>query len=229
MHLSLSPLSPLPPRPAPLPAEIFPAWLPAQHLAASWATVPLPSVTALRGTGQLPRPRAERIAAWYSGPPTADLGTVADTYELLAYEIEALAHAVTGELGVQMLVVETDDEPYADAAELCADLRERGTLRLRAASADPPHPLLANITLDRLRMVHDVLGHAALGLGFDLQSEYAAWLYCRPLFSASARPAAFCELVGAVTTHVLTGARPRLRADLPPADLLTNPDTGAFT
>ncbi|MGZ4186902.1 MAG: hypothetical protein ACXVSF_16240, partial [Solirubrobacteraceae bacterium] len=78
-----------------------------------------------------------------------------------------------------------------------------------------------NETVDHLHMVHDVLGHAALGLGFDLQCEYAAWLYCRPLFSPVAGPAAFCELAGAVTSYVLTGVRPALRADLPPAGLLT--------
>jgi hypothetical protein len=77
----------------------------------------------------------------------------------------------------------------ADAAELCGDLRRRGTMTLRAASADAPHPVLSDATVDRLRTVHDVLGHAALGLGFDLQSEYAAWLYCRHLFSRTARPA----------------------------------------
>ncbi len=69
--------------------------------------------------------------------------------------------------------------------------------------------------------VHDVFGHAALGLGFDLQSEYATWLQCRALFSPQARPAAFCELVGAVTAYVTTGEKPALTAKLPPADVLT--------
>ena len=71
-----------------------------------------------------------------------------------------------------------------------------------------------------LRVVHDVFGHAALGLGFDLQSEFATWLQCRTLFSAEARPAAFCELVGAVTAYITTGEKPGLQAKLPPAELL---------
>ena len=92
-------------------------------------------------------------------------------------------------------------------------------MKLRAASADDPTLVLSNAAIDRLRVVHDVLGHAALGLGFDLQSEYAAWLFCRPLFSRTARPAAFCELADAVTAYVHTGIRQALRADLPPAGL----------
>ena len=65
----------------------------------------------------------------------------------------------------------------------------------------------------------DVFGHAALGLGFDLQSEFATWLQCKTLFSAAARPAAFCELVGAVTAYITTGEKPGLQAKLPPAEL----------
>jgi hypothetical protein len=72
----------------------------------------------------------------------------------------------------------------------------------------------------QLRVVHDVFGHAALGVGFDLQSEFATWLQCRTLFSAEARPAAFCELVGAVTAYVVTGEKPSLQAKLPPARLI---------
>jgi hypothetical protein len=75
-------------------------------------------------------------------------------------------------------------------------------MRLRTITCDAPHPLLGNEeggVVDQLRVVHDVFGHAALGLGFDLQSEFATWLQCRTLFSADVRRAAFCELVGAVT------------------------------
>ena len=86
--------------------------------------------------------------------------------------------------------------------------------------ATRPHPLLGDGGFDQLRVVHDVFGHAALGVGFDLQSEFATWLQCRTLFSAAARPAAFCELVGAVTAYVTTGEKPGLRAKLPPAELL---------
>ena len=96
-------------------------------------------------------------------------------------------------------------------------------MKLRTIACDEPHPLLGGEeggVVDQLRVVHDVFGHAALGVGFDLQSEFATWLQCRTLFSAEARPAAFCELVGAVTAYVMTGEKPALRADLPPAELI---------
>ena len=123
-------------------------------------------------------------------------------------------------LGVRVRYVRTESEPYDSAEELCAELRERGSMALRASACDPPHPLLANGVFDQLRVVHDVFGHGALGLGFDLQSEFGTWLQCRTLFSRVARPAAFCELVGAVTAYVTTGVKPALQAKVPPVDLL---------
>ena len=206
---------------APPPAEVLPTWLPAQRVVRHHATAPLPSIAALRAGGFLPHPHAERIAEWYTGPHVTDPRAVAVAYEALADEATALARVVTAELGVRVTLVMTRDEPYAGAAELCRDIRRHRAMQLRAAAADAPHPLLSGTAVDRLRIVHDVLGHAALGLGFDLQSEYAAWLYCRPLFSPTARPAAFCELVGAVAAYVLTGAKPVLRADLPPAEMVS--------
>jgi hypothetical protein len=96
-------------------------------------------------------------------------------------------------------------------------------MALRTSACDAPHSLLDSDeggVLDQLRAVHDVFGHAALGVGFDLQSEFAAWLQCRTLFHPAARPAAFCELVGAVTAYVLTGDKPALRADVAPPELV---------
>jgi hypothetical protein len=60
----------------------------------------------------------------------------------------------------------------------------------------------------------------ALGVGFDLQSEFATWLQCRTLFADDARRTAFCEFVGAVTTYIATGEKPALCADLPPAEVV---------
>jgi len=40
------------------------------------------------------------------------------------------------------------------------------------------------------------------------------------VFSTVARPAAFCELVGAVTAYIRTGEKPGPHAKLPPAELL---------
>jgi hypothetical protein len=128
--------------------------------------------------------------------------------------------AVVARLGVRVRYVSTPGEPYSHATALCA---ERRSMTLATIARDEPHPLLGGAqggVVDQLRVVHHVLGHAALGVGFDLQAEFATWLQCRTLFSAEARPAAFCELVGAVTAYVATGEKPRLVAKLPPDELL---------
>jgi hypothetical protein len=51
----------------------------------------------------------------------------------------------------------------------------------------------------------------------------AVWQSYRALAHETARPAAFTELVGAVTAYVVTGEKPGLRADLPPLDLYDAP------
>lgn len=205
-------------------AEVFAPWADAQRTVEALALEPLMDPRALRhGPGLLAREEAARIARWFGGPSYAPAHLIADAYEALERETRALHAVVRATLGVRVHYTHGSTDPYDNAEELCADLRATRTMMLRTAALDTPHPRLDSSrggTLDRLRVVHDVFGHAALGLGFDLQSEYATWLQCRTLFSPRARGAAFTELVGAVTTFVATGAKPTLRADLPPEDLL---------
>jgi hypothetical protein len=233
--LGLDRLSPLPfrePRwfiPAvPAPREVFPMWHQAQlevdRLAGETPFAP----HALRTTGFLRPEVAERVADWFTGKPTAPAGAVRRSYRALARETKRLSEIVHrapsyGGLGVRVNHVRADGDPYHDAAELCAELREHRSMTLTTIASEAPHPLLGGQeggVVDRLRVLHDVFGHAALGVGFDLQSEFATWLQCRTLFSGEARGAAFCELVGATTTYIVTGKKPGLRADLPPAELL---------
>jgi len=159
---------------------------------------------------------------------TASPYGIRQSYRVLECETARLYEIVRGApllggLGVRVRYVRGESDPYRDAAELCAELRGSGSMTARTIACDEPHPLLGGEkggAVDQLRVVHDVLGHAALGVGFDLQSEFATWLQCRTLFSPVARAAAFCELVGAVTTYITTGDKPDLRANLPPADLV---------
>jgi hypothetical protein len=205
-------------------AEVFAPWSAAQRVAEGLALEPLMDPAALRrGPGLLAREEAVRIAAWFAGPSYAPAQAIGDAYDALERETRALHAEIRSALGVRVRYTHGAADPYDNAAALCADLRTNRTMMLRTAALDTPHPRLDSSrdgTLDRLRIVHDVLGHAALGLGFDVQSEYATWLQCRLLFSPRARAAAFTELVGAVTTYVATGTKPPLRADLPPEDLL---------
>ena len=200
------------------PHEIFPPWYRAQREVAHLAREIPPASSVLRTTGLLASDRAERIADWFTRAPAAPTEAVCASYRALERETGRLWQVIQG-LGVRVEYVYAEDDPYWNAAKLCADLRRHGSMMLRTIACDAPHPLLGGEeggVVDQLRVVHDVFGHAALGLGFDLQSEFATWLQCRTLFSAEARPAAFCELVGAVTAYVMTGEKPALRADLPP-------------
>ena len=189
-----------------------------------------------RTTGFLRRDLAERVTDWFIAMPTAPTDGVRQSYRALERETARLFEIVRrapalGGLGIRVQYLRDDSDPYRDAAELCAELREHRSMSLTTIARDEPHPLLGGAeggVVDQLRVVHDVFGHAALGVGFDLQSEFATWLQCRTLFSDDARPAAFCELVGAVTAYITTGEKPGLRADLPPADLAAACDVDAI-
>jgi hypothetical protein len=193
--------------------DVFPIWHRAQFEVDRYAREAPPSPSALRTTELLPLELAERVTEWFTAPPTAPTEDVRQSYRALERETAWLFEVARQGLGVRVRYSRSD--PYGSAAELCAELREHGSMTL--VPCDEPHPLLRGV--DKLRVVHDVFGHAALGVGFDLQSEFATWLQCRTLFSAAARPAAFTELVGAVTAYVMTREKPGLRAKLPPYDL----------
>jgi hypothetical protein len=217
------------------PDEVFPTWDRAQLEVERLAREAVLAPYEMRTTGFLRPDVAERVTDWFTGNPTAPADAVRRSYRALERETARLFEIVCGApsfggLGVRVRHVRTESDPYGDAAELSADVREHRSMMLRTIACDEPHPLLGGeegAVVDQLRVVHDVFGHAALGVGFDLQSEFATWLQCRTLFSHDARRAAFCELVGAVTTYITTGARPALRADLPPTELVAACDVDA--
>jgi len=205
------------------PGEVFGPWRRAQIEVDRLAREPILVPTVLRTTGFLQPDTAERVSEWFMGPATAPADAVRDAYRALERETTRLFRIIRRRLGVRVHYVDGERDPYACAAQLVAELRERGSMMLTTIASEAPHPLLGGAqggVVDQLRVVHDVFGHAALGLGFDLQSEFSTWLQCRALFSEAAQPAAFCELVGAVTAYVATGEKPALRADLPPAELI---------
>jgi hypothetical protein len=210
------------------PRELFPTWRRAQLTVDRLAREPLIAPGTLRATGFLCPDAADQVADWFTGKPVASAGAVRQSYRALERETARLYEIIRaapsrGGLGVRVNHVCHDDDPYDHAAELCAELREHCSMTLPTLAGEAPHPLLGGTeggVVDQLRVVHDVFGHAALGVGFDLQSEFATWLQCRTLFSREAYGAAFCELVGATTTYIVTGEKTGLRAYLPPAELV---------
>jgi len=210
--------------------DVFPAWRRAQLEVDRHARDAPLSPSVLRTTGFLRPALAERVTEWFTATPTAPTEAVRRSYRALERETVRLFEIARRGLGVRVRHVRAESDPYGSAAELCAELREHGSMSLRTIACDEPHPLLGGAEgggVDQLRVAHDVFGHAALGVGFDLQSEFATWLQCRTLFSDAARPAAFCELVGAVTAYVMTGEKPALRAKVPPVELLTACDVSS--
>jgi hypothetical protein len=198
-------------------------WHRAQFEVERLAREPLPAPSLLRTTEFLRPEVAEAVAEWFLASPDVPSVAVPRSYRALERDTARLFGVIRRELGVRVSYVRTEDEPYSGGAELCAELRATGTMTLRTIACEPPHPLLGGVrggVVDQLRVVHDVFGHAALGVGFDLGSEFNTWLQCQALFSPEARPAAFCELVGAVTAYVVTGSKPGLVAKLPPEGLL---------
>jgi hypothetical protein len=196
------------------PNEVFPTWQRAQLELDRHAREAGLSPHVLRTTGFLEPTLSERVTEWFTGPATGPVDAVRRSYRALERETARLFEVVRHCLGVRVSYARSD--PYESAAELCAELRRHGSMTL---TRDEPHPLLGD-GYDQLRVVHDVFGHAALGVGFDLQSAFATWLQCRTLFSREARPAAFTELVGAVTAYITTGEKPGLQAKVPPPWLL---------
>jgi hypothetical protein len=210
------------------PCEVFPTWPRAQLAVDRLAHEAPLSPSVLRTTGFLRPELAERVTDWFTAPPTAPTGAVRESYRALERDTARLFEIARRDLGVRVRYVHAESDPYGSAAELCADLREHGSMTLRTIACDEPHPLLGGAEggiVDQLRVVHDVFGHTALGVGFDLQSEFATWLQCRTLLSRDARPAAFCELVGAVTAYVTSGEKPDLQAKVPPPELLAGEPT----
>lgn len=210
--------------------DVFPTWYRAQLEVDRLAREAPLSPCVLRTRGFLRPALAERVTEWFTTMPTEPTEAIRRSYRALERETARLFEIARRDLGVRVSYSRAGSDPYGSAAELCAELREHMSMTLTTIACEEPHPLLGGAeggVVDRLRVVHDVFGHAALGVGFDLQSEFATWLQCRTLFSAAARPAAFCELVGAVTAYVMTGEKPALRAKLPPVELLTACDVSS--
>jgi hypothetical protein len=115
--------------------------------------------------------------------------------------------------------------PYSAAAELVEAVRATGVLEVTAARTDRdrPHPALdcaMGGPYDRLRAVHDIVGHVMTGYGFDRDAEYSAWLRQSRLYHGLARWAAATELHAEHSVTWTTRQFPEHKAVLVPRRLL---------
>jgi hypothetical protein len=148
--------------------------------------------------------QAYRIAeAFLAAPRRAPDEAIVAAYGALSDQSTRwYRHLTSEQAGRPIRVVFTHHpEPYANASELSASVRHGHLLELWPASRDHDrrHPRL-DTTLggayDRLRAVHDIVSHGWLGLDFDADGEYSAWLVEDQLYTGRARWALATELHG---------------------------------
>jgi len=179
------------------------------------------------GAAQITDDRGTRVSAAFLAARSApSLPEVRHAYRRLRVESDALyarlvAPREDGGLGLRVHHQLTD--PYQQADEIVDDLAG-GILRI--GPNRQPHPLMGTQPggpYDRFRAVHDVLGHAALGAGFDRHGEYACWLVQRRLHTPAAAAALTPELHGENCVLWVTGRHAVHKAALLPAALRDPP------
>ncbi len=149
--------------------------------------------------------RGRRIAAMYMAAPTVD-SLALPAYRAFRDEtikqFEFLIGSTSrGGLGVNVHV--RADDPYANAAEMIADLRDNRRLKVYGTGGPSnEHPFLTDEENDMFRAVHDAFGHAATGRGFDRHGEEAAWLKHSSMYSPVARRAMTTETRGQNSTLI---------------------------
>jgi hypothetical protein len=155
---------------------------------------------------------AHAVAAAYAGARTRRDPLTRAAYARLAAECDRLLRRITSPArpGAVRVRWTTCAEPYAGAGELIASVTGDRLLEVVTVAADPHrrHPLLDSTrggAYDRFRAVHDILGHAGLGLGFDRHGELATWLYQERFHSPLARRALATELHGQHSVLWTTG------------------------
>lgn len=89
----------------------------------------------------------------------------------------------------------TDDDPYANSADLFEDIRS-GHFKVYRTQEEQRHPILTPDQNDRFRAVHDYYGHYRSGRGFDRHGEEAAWLKHATMYSPLAQRALATETRG---------------------------------
>jgi hypothetical protein len=110
-------------------------------------------------------------------------------------------------------------EPYSCDRELIEAAHASRILEITTAATNSAriHPLLGceyGGPFDRFRAIHDLIGHAWTGFGFDLQDEFAAWLTQDRLHGNLARRALATEILAVNSARSMLGEPPEQKAIL---------------
>jgi hypothetical protein len=178
-------------------------------------------------SGQVGPAAARDAAAAYVDTPTTRDPLVAAAYAQLVTESDQLFRHLTSpdRPGRVHIAFTTCPAPYANADELIGSVRHDRLLEVDtlATKHDRHHPLMGNEfggASDRFRAVHDVLGHARVGLGFDRDAEFAIWLWQERFHGPLARRALATELHGQHSVLRTTGDLAQPKAILLRPELL---------
>jgi hypothetical protein len=163
---------------------------------------------------------AAMLGEWYLHSRSAHRDpTVIQAYAQLQVETDHLYTIITrdGLPWATRVVFTRCRQPYESDQELIRAVRAHGTLEITSAAAGEQrlHPLLGcefGGAFDRFRAVHDLIGHAWYGYGFDLADECAAWSAQDHLHSGLARCALATEIFGVNAARSILGEPPELRA-----------------
>ncbi len=163
---------------------------------------------------------AVMVGEWYLRSRSAHRESqVIEAYRQLQVETDQLFTLLTRDARhwAVRVVFTRCAQPYESDEELIFAVRASGTLELTSAAAagERLHPLLdcaLGGAFDRFRAVHDLIGHAWCGYGFDLDDECAAWSAQDRLHHGLARFALATELYGVNAARGIAGEAPDLRA-----------------
>jgi hypothetical protein len=173
-----------------------------------------------RAIPQIDVSKAAVVGEWYLHSRSAHRNpNVIEAYTQLQSETDHLYTHLTREACPwrARVVFTRCRRPYASDKELICAVRANGTLEVASAAAagERLHPLLGcelGGAFDRFRAVHDLIGHARCGYGFDLAGECLAWGVQDRLHSGLARCALATELYGVNAARNSVGEPPELRA-----------------
>jgi hypothetical protein len=165
-------------------------------------------------------PTAEMVGQWYLHSRSAHRDAqVIQAYKQLQLETDRLFSLITRDTcrRAVRVVFTRCDHPYASDEELIFAARANRTLEITTAAAagERLHPLFDCEfagAFDRFRAVHDLIGHAWCGYGFDLDDECSAWSAQDRMHSGLARFALATELYGVNAARGIVGEAPDLRA-----------------
>jgi hypothetical protein len=168
------------------------------------------------------RLKAAEVGEWYlTTRSRPDDARVVAAYEQLQSETDRCFTALARADGPNpvRIVFTRCRQPYGCDRDLIASVRSQRILEITtsAVAAGRIHPLLGcefGGGFDRFRAIHDLLGHANPGFGFDLDSEIAAWLIQNRFHGRQARRALATELYGVNSARWVIGEAPELKAML---------------